>query len=358
MKKTITASFVFLIFLSACKKDNEVTGTTSTPTSVDLKSAIIQTFATQIAPDVYTSLSAKTTTLYDNIVALSENPSDELLNQCKQNWRDARVVWENSEAFLFGPVATENIDPRIDTWPVNFVDLEGQLSSSATFTEAYIDGLDDELKGFHPIEYLMFGQNGNKTAAEFTDREMEYLKALALNLKTLTAELALGWASTNANNYGSILTSPGENNPNYVDRASVYEEIIAAMAGICDEVANGKISEPFTTGNASLEESPFAKNSITDFRNNILGVEMVYKANFNQDGVGLEDLVRQHNLSLDGEIKLRISNAVAALNAITDPFGVAITSQPTLVQNAINAINDLKEVLEVDLMNFAAVYAN
>ena len=58
--------------------------------------------------------------------------------------------------------------------------------------EAYIEGLDEEhdaLKGFHPIEYLLWGVNGDKKAADLTDREKEYLVALAQNLFKLANEV-------------------------------------------------------------------------------------------------------------------------------------------------------------------------
>jgi hypothetical protein len=92
--------------------------------------------------------------------------------------------------------------------------------------------------------------------------------------------------------------------------------------------------------------------------NNINGVELAYQGRFTVDGVGLEDLVRKHNLALDGEIKLRIANAQASLNAITVPFGQAIFTQQNQVQTAINSINALKDVLEGDLLQFIAIYGN
>lgn len=358
MKYLFLFAFAATLTLSSCKRETEETNGTTAPEQVDLSQAIIESFAKNVAQDIYNSLSIKTDVLYQSILQLNSEISEENLATCRQNWRDARVVWEYSEAFLFGPVATEDIDPRIDTWPVNFMDLEGELNSTNSFTEEYIDGLTDELKGFHPIEYLLFGQDGNKTASELNERELEYLIGLALNLKGLTGGLAESWNPSIENNYSETITNPGLHNMYYEDRVAVYEEIVAAMAGICDEVANAKIKEPFVNLNVSLEESPFAHNSITDFKNNIAGVELVYKGKFVNDGFGLEDLVRKHNLALDGEIKLRIANAKASLNAISLPFGQAIFQQGTLVQNAIDNINALKNVIDNELLQLVSVYGN
>jgi predicted lipoprotein len=341
----LTIAFIISIF-SSCKKEPE---TTEEIISTDLHREILEEFTTNVAVDIYTELAAHAENLDNTIALLVNETSDAHLTTCQQNWKDARLAWERSEAFLFGPVATENIDPRIDTWPVNFQDLEGELASSNAFTTEYINGLQDALKGFHPIEYLLFGQDGNKTAADFTARELEYLAALSANLKLLTSQLSLGW-TTGDSNYASSFAQAGNGSSVYTTKLSAYEEMVNAMIGICDEVANGKIGEPFFLQDPTLEESPFSSNSITDFTNNIKGVGSVYLGKYNADGYGIEDFVREHNLSLDAQIKQELAQCEAALNNITMPFGEAITSQQVQVQAAIDAINQLAATLENDLL--------
>lgn len=128
------------------------------------------------------------------------------------------------------------------------------------------------------------------------------------------------------------------------------------MGGICDEVANGKMKDPFEAQDPQLEESPFAQNSITDFTNNIKGIMDIYQGKFTEDGKGIEDLVRTYNLSLDNDIKTKHGTAVAALQAITVPFGQAILTQQTQVQTAMDKINELAETLADNLKPFVQQY--
>lgn len=351
MKKYI-ALFLAAAAFAACKKDDN-TGVDNT-----LPQAILNDFSTNVSQAVYNDLATKTTSLYDASVALQANPTENNLTACRTYWKDARKAWECSEGFLFGPVATENIDPRIDTWPVNFQDLEDILSSSATFDAAYVDGLEDALRGFHPIEYLLWGQNGTKTADQFTARELDFLVALTANVKTLTGDLAGMWHPGNSGNYTDVLTKAGNGSAVYTTKRSAFEELVGAMAGICEEVAGGKMSEPFLQQNPALEESPFAQNSITDFTNNINSVEIAYKANYSADGKGLEDFVKQYNLSLDSNIKTQIAAAKAALGNITVPFGQAISSQPQQVQTAITAIETLGATLSNELLPLVQQHTN
>lgn len=344
-----------LMALAACNDDNENSSRVDTTLNTD----VLADFSTAIAQGTYSDLASKTSTLYDQILALETGgATDAELEACRTTWKAARQAWEQSESFLFGPVSTENIDPRIDTWPVNFTDLDAQLDSEAEFTEEYIDNLEDALKGFHPIEYLIFGEEGDKTAEELSARDIQYLKGLGLNLKTLTAELDEAWDPDASGNYSAVFSMAGSGNATYPTQVAAFEEMVNAMAGICDEVANAKIGEVYTQQDPTLEESPFAKNSITDFTNNIKGVQNVYLGKYSADGAGLEDVVRKYNLQLDSDIKLKLSSAIESLGKITVPFGEAILSQKTQVQNAIDAINALKTTLEDSLLPFVKEHAN
>ncbi len=340
--------------LTRCSDDNDKVA----PFDTDLNAQILSDFSTGVASATYTELQTKAALLNTQVATLKASKTDANLAAIQQTWKEARTIWEQTEAHLFGPVATESIDPRIDTWPVNFIDLDAQLNSNNVFTETYIDDLDDALKGFHPIEYLIFGQDGTKKAVDITDRQMQYLEGLALNLTKLTTELGNNWSAAGAStNYIAAVSKAGEGSTEYPTQLAAFKELVNAMAGICDEVANGKLAEPYEAKNPSLEESPFASNSITDFTNNIKGVQNVYLGKYKTDGKGLEDLVRAHNLSLDADIKAKLDAAISSLGKITDPFGKAITTQAVQIQNAMDAINALKTILEEDLLKFVGEHA-
>ncbi|MEZ4804344.1 MAG: imelysin family protein [Bacteroidia bacterium] len=257
MKNILTLVSILAIFISSCKKKE------TDPVSQNTSKEVLSDYSKNICLNTYQELSIQTAKLYDDISTLNSSTTDNNLELCRSDWKAAREVWENSEAWLFGPVATENIDPRIDTWPVDFIRLDSVLNTTTVFNSAYINSLEESLKGFHPIEYLLFGQNGNKKASELTDKQKEYLLALAQNLKELTADLYNSWDEKQGN-YVSELVNAGASNE-FPTQQSAYLEIVGAMSGICDEVANGKIGEVLTNLDSMGEESPFAKNSITDF---------------------------------------------------------------------------------------------
>jgi predicted lipoprotein len=353
MKKfSIFLAFSATVFLlSNCKKE-AATPDPETPVE-NININVLNGLSTNVVQATYNDLAKQADQFSAAVQKFNSASSDANLEECRKLWKETRLAWEQSEGFLFGPVSTENIDPRIDTWPVNYTDLDSVLASNAVFSEAYIEGLEDALRGFHPIEYLIFGQNGAKTAAEVTARQKQYLVALTENLKKLTATVANRWNPSINDNYSEQFIKAGNGSTIYPTTRSVYEEVINAMAGICDEVGNGKIKEPYDAKNPSLEESPFAKNSIKDFTDNMTSVLNMYIGKYKTvDGFGVEDLVKENNLALDKNIKTKIAAAINALNKITLPFGEAITQQPQQIESAMKAINELKVVIEVDLMKY------
>lgn len=358
MKKislTLTLS-VTVLLLSNCKKD-AVIPDPEIPVE-NIKTTILNSLSEGVVQATYNDLANQAGLLYSSIQKFNTTSTDANLDECRKSWKATRLAWEQSEGFLFGPVSTDNIDPRIDTWPVNYVDLDSVLNSNAVFSESYIEGLEDALRGFHPIEYLLFGQNGSKKASEMTVRQKEYLLALGENLKKLTTAVANSWSPKLTGNYSEQFIKAGNGSTIYTTVRAAYEEVINAMAGICDEVANGKLKEPYDAKDPSLEESPFAKNSIQDFTDNMTSVLNIYSGKYKADGYGLEDMVRDNNLSLDKNVKTKINAAISALGKITVPFGEAIKQQPQQIEAAMKAINELKDVIEGDLLKYIQTQTN
>lgn len=340
---------ITLCCVASCKKEQPIEDFNT------LKEEALKTSANTVIVTSYEELALHTSLFKSDVETFIATPTANYLELLRTDWLVTRQVWEKTESWLFGPVATLNIDPRIDTWPVDFVALDSVMTNNVVFDESLMNGLDDALKGFHPIEYLIWGKNGNKTVQDFTAKDYLYLKALVINLNNLCAELSHAWI-TNA--YNNQLILAGNGSTEFNSRRAAYVQLAEAMAGICDEVANGKIAEPFLLQAPEMEESPFAKNSIADFKNNMNGVLHMYQGSFITDSRGMDDIVKYKNTQLNLEILGAQQNALAALNAITVPFGEAILTQPVQVQHAIDAINELKIVLDSKLIPYLQQYAD
>ena len=328
-KKTwIFLLMILTVGVVGCSKDDS----TST---IDDYSVQLTNLTNNVIIATYDDLSSKAEELLTVVEQLAAARTAINLNKARGAWRDARVPWESSEGFLFGPVDTKGIDPAIDDWPVNTIDLDGVLASSNTLTEAYIDGLETGLKGFHTIEYLLWGADGSKQIADFTDREFEYLLATVENLKNKTNILSGSWSSS-GENYGSNLINAGETGSLYISQKAALEQLVEGIVGICDEVGSGKIAGPLgdNSPNPVEEESRFSHNSKNDFANNMRSISNIYNGNYHVGTTGLSSIINEKNGELDQRVLSAITAAINSIENINGNFSDAIYNSRQSVEDA------------------------
>ena len=167
--------FLLLAGASACTHD---AGTVAPAKTTDeLVTGILTDMGPHVITPYYSDIDAQGKALNAAIKALVAAPTQANLLAAQAEWRTLRQYWEQSEAFLYGPTETDGFDPDIDTWPVNKADFDSLLATSMPFTMESIAGLQPSLKGFHPIEYILFGLGGTRQATALTARQKEFVSA-------------------------------------------------------------------------------------------------------------------------------------------------------------------------------------
>jgi uncharacterized iron-regulated protein len=340
MKKIPCILLLLAVFaFNGCKKDDD----DNTPVSDPVTSQqVLNDFAYVVAIPNYDELRIKTSALNDAVIALHGSLNDANLDAAQIAWRAVRIPWENSEAFLFGPAEDYSYDPATDTWPVNTVELDSLLASNNPLLLPNIDSLQYSLKGYHAIEYVLFGVGGTRTAATLSAREMQYLVSLSQSLLITNTALSDSWNPSTTDNFTFELLNAGSVNSRYASRKDALLAIVGGISGICNEVANNKMEAPLVALDSQQVESQYAHNATTDFLNNIIGVQNVYFGHYGSTtGKSLHDLVSAKDAPLDGLIQSQITTAINALNAIDPNYGEAIFTQQSEILYAQNSINDL-----------------
>ena len=127
---------------------------------------IINNYVDDVVLPTYKSLKEKNAALYTAVLAFKNNPSNENFEAAGAAWLNAREPWEKSEAFLFGPVDAEGLDPNMDSWPLDQVAIVNTLKSGNFDDLNWGEGDDDDtveaaqnVRGFHTLEFLLF-KNG------------------------------------------------------------------------------------------------------------------------------------------------------------------------------------------------------
>ena len=278
---------------------------------------VLTTLVNNVIVPTYTNLADDVEDLEKTLNGLTvSNITQSQINKACDDFKDARENWERSEAFLMGAASDFDVDPTIDSWPLN----------RALLLNYFNNGMNDEMLedatilGFHALEFILF-RNGqprkvaelqtNDTYKNFTGvsgaKELAYAQTICKLLKERCFQLQVAWEGETAKNasrmaavkaagleyktenglsYGENLTSAG------VNAKSTFPTLKAAIAqvlsddegscvAIATEVGTAKIANPFSAGDISYVESPYSYNSITDFQDNIRSIRNVWYGSTN-----------------------------------------------------------------------------
>ena len=355
---TITLS----LFLGACSKSSNSGASTESFTSVETD--VINAFVKTTALPQYDSLVSTGTALNTAITTLNSNPTAANLQAAQTAWRSMRTVWERCEGFLIGPVEAYDYDPNSDTWPTDYHQMDSLLASSNTLTVSDVQNLPQTLRGYHPIEYLIFGVGGTRTVSDLDTRHMQYLVSLSSDLLSNdVSPLLNSWISAPVN-YSQVILTAGTGSTVYKTKQAFFLDIVGdnGMAGICNEVGeqdqSGKMYNPYINKDSTLTESPYSGTSLADFKNNIIGLQQVYMGL--NGGKGLKDLVAAKNTSLDAQIQSAITSAVNSFDNISgltnERYEEAIFDKRGQVLQTMTTLNSLQTLLANDLTNFVKQY--
>jgi putative iron-regulated protein len=350
MKKIMMLmTVVTIIIAAACKKNDNDSGTNNFET---LKTEVLTDFTNKVAVPGYLDLDNAAAALNTAIVNLKTSATEANLTAAKTAWKNMRSIWENCEGYLFGPVEDNDYDPNMDTWPTDYVQMDSLLTSTNPLALNNIQNITLSLRGYHPIEYIIFGDHGNRTAAGITARQKTYIVSLSTDLKNTCHELYLSWTAA-PTNFAQQVTKAGAGSSVYTKKQQAYLAIVEALIGICEEVGEGKMKEPFTAQDPAIVESPYSGNSVSDFRDNIIGLQNVYLSKYKtNDGKGINDLVALKNIALDNKLQSQMTAAINSFNNITVFYEQAIISQRVQCQNTMTALATLKTTLETELKPF------
>lgn len=290
-----------------------------------------------------------------------------------QAWNEARKYWELSEAFLYGAASDYNIDPHIDSWPLDKTAMDNMLSNEkqmAQMSPEYVgSNLGYGLLGFHAVEYMLFELSADGTASRphsltYTKPEITYLTSVAGDLCLQCIRLEAAWAGLDnvsdrkrqmleeaelepTFDYGWSMRNAGQGGSKYKSFQDAAEEIVQGCIDIADEVGNTKIGRPAYAASdedRNYIESPYSLNSIVDFEDNIHSIENAYFGSLEADA-SLSHYIRSVNPDLDTRMRTAVDNAISAIRLIPEPFAKTATSAEA--KAAAKACGtDLVDVLE------------
>ncbi|MBQ6177573.1 MAG: hypothetical protein IJK29_10290 [Bacteroidales bacterium] len=359
--------------------------------------AAVEGYVPGVIYKIYDNLADETETLYNQLSDLKKKGTytQADIDRICTTFLSARKWWEQSEAFLYGAATAYGIDPHIDSWPLDKDKLAKSLSNAETIADLDEDGAGavDEVGaaslGFHGIEFIIFRDGKNRTAAAlsgveddeaFAGRnvtgksEVIFAVAVAEDLRNRCFELQAAWdpdcpadrlalvedelelptTMDSGLTYGENLLQTGKAGSTYRSWPEAVSSIlVAGCSNICNEVANTKIGTAHYVNSQDYDqdyiESPYSKKSYQDFKDNILSIQYSLYGGQGLDkaaSASIMQFVKDNGWAKASSLETALKDAVASLDACL-ASGKAFVDDPTAVvaENAIVKINALDALL-------------
>lgn len=322
-------------------------------------------------------------------------------------FKTAREYWEKSEAFLFGAATDFNIDPHMDSWPLDQGQMANFLSNSTmvaglyssdpiAFVNQHNSEFDTAL-GFHGIEFVLFRNGAARPAAVFDGTEdhssfanvtvqcrdeLAFLVAVAGDVRDNCYRLEVSWLGQQAaaehrarvselgvwthaldNNgyyYGADMLLAGTEGSSYASITAALVTLVGASGcgNIANEVASQKIGQAYrvATGTGGQDdaidyiESPYSKRSYIDYRDNIYSIKNSLYGNIDQDTPDANSVMtflKNNNYSGLNALQSALDDAIDKLTTCVNS-GVAFVDNPGAQQagDAMVAVDLLNDELQ------------
>lgn len=374
--------------MTGCNDDSNTSDTTSSSSQEQILQSVITDYVDCTIIPTYRGMADASIELHNACLAMRNagtgNVTTEMVQTAGNAWIKARRYWELSEAWLYGAAGDYNIDPHIDSWPLDKTAMDNLLNNPAQMAQMDPDGyyvgnmLGYGLLGFHAIEYMLFELDASGTESlphhvNYTEPELNYLAAVAGDLRNQCIRLEASWAGmdhitndkqqilTDAElepsfDYGSSMKNAGSGGSKYINYNEAVQELIVGAQDIADEVGGLKIGNP--TGHGEEDdpdyiESPYSLNSITDFTDNIISIRNAYQGCQDTDDYikpvnsSLSSYVQSLNPELDTRMKNAIQDAIDKIGQMREPFAKTARDPQfdAINQAAIAACNNVTDVL-------------
>jgi hypothetical protein len=272
---------------------------------------VLKNLVSNVIVPTYTKLADNTEALENTLKGLSTSSITQAqIDEACKDFKAARMYWEQSEAFLGGAASDFDVDPTIDSWPLN----------RSLLLNYFNNGMNDEMLddatilGFHALEFILFRDGQPRKVAELKnfdiyknfekvsgEKELAYAQTICTLLKQRTFQLQCAWdggkdaarlavvkaaklpyQTEKGLSYGDNLINAGVSgsNSSFPTLKDAIAQVLSDDEGSClaiaNEVGTAKIANPFSAGDVSYVESPYSYNSITDFRDNIRSIRNVW----------------------------------------------------------------------------------
>jgi putative iron-regulated protein len=368
--------------------------------------AVLKTYA-DIAEASYSDSLIAARDLVKAVDTFIARPTDAALKAARAAWITARVPYQQTEAFRFGNPIVDEWEGRVNAWPldeglIDYVDADyyGDVSDENAFftanvianpqitvgngkvdastigpdllTELHeIDAIEANVaKGYHAVEFLLWGQDvngtgpgaGNRPASDFDttactggncDRRAAYLQTAASLVVSDLEEMVANWRAGGAARKALEDAGPSSG------LAMAFKGLGSLSYG---ELAGERMKLGLMLHDPEEEHDCFSDNTHWSHYYDALGIQNVYTGRYKRidggavQGPSLSDLVAKADPAVNKTVLARLEATGKAMQALVDRattveaydqmIGMGNEAGNRTVLAAINALTDQTRAIE------------
>jgi putative iron-regulated protein len=328
--------------------------------------AVLVTYS-NIALAKYEDALATAKTLDAAVDDFLATPTEATLATARAAWREARIPYQQTEAYRFGNPVVDDWEGRVNAWPldeglIDYVDpaygtesddnvlytanvisnpaiqINGSAVDASEITPAFLSetlqeagGIEANVAtGYHAIEFLLWGQDLNGTgpgagdrpytdydAANCTggncERRAQYLDAATDLLVSDLEEMVANWREGGAARANLVEGDP------HVGLSAILTGLGSLSYG---ELAGERMKLGLLLHDPEEEHDCFSDNTHISHLYDVVGIRNVYHGSYARvdgsvvEGPSIADLLKEADPALDAELSAKLDATIAAMEAI------------------------------------------
>ncbi len=253
---------------------------------------------------------------------------------------DLVLAWSRIEHIQFGPVMADRRNARILYWPDRKSLGRKQIARAVSKRDPSVLALDTlaaksvAVQGLGAAEYLLYrtGVEAFAAAGEVRDHRCGYLTTVAANLARIGEAIVSDWSADSA--FAKTYSSPGPDNPSYLEASEVTLEIAKAFLVGLERLRDIRIAGPLGLGRktarrtrAAFEPSGLSTRALAAYLEGL--VALFAKG-------GLQARIEGHEAGMGKAILADLTQALTQLQSIATPMQQAAETPET--ENKLIAI--------------------
>ncbi len=336
------------------------------------RDAVVKNYAANLYAGYADSVTDETA-FQGDISAFLADPTEDTLATARTSWLASRAHYMLTEGgrFYGGPIDGEidgapNYEALVNSWPLDeaFIDYTaaddtaGIVNQTDLLADITAQGLDDLnatmgdkdiSAGYHAVEFLLWGQAlepvgpGERPATDYAtdgprpnvDRRSQYLNVAVDGIIANLTAVRDAWKPA-----ATYRVSFEKNTDDSL--TNMFTGLAKFSKG---ELGSQRIGAAYMSKDRRDQHDCFSSETLVDYERDARGIQAMYLGKYgDNDGPGLNDLVKAADPALDADLQAKIQASIDAIVAIPKPFEDAIAGDDDspgrkAIQKALDALN-------------------